>query len=57
MGYLHKDGKMDGFNFIPLFISEFFSNNGIQNYFVFILGAFGVGILYRMLMLLFRMKL
>lgn len=48
---------MENFNFISLFISEFFSNAGLRDYIVFILGAFGVAILYKMLMLLFKQKL
>ena len=48
---------MDNFNFISLYISEFFQNNGLRSYLVFLLGAFGVAILYKMLMFLFRQRL
>ena len=48
---------MNYFNFISTYISEFFQNAGLRSYVIFILGAFGVAILYKMLMLLFRLKL
>lgn len=48
---------MDGFNFISQYITAFFRNNGLNQYYIFIFGAFGVAILYKILMGIFRQKL
>lgn len=38
---------MENFSFIEVFISTFFNNEGLRNYFVYIIGAFGVAICIR----------
>lgn len=48
---------MDGFNFITQYITQFFSNDGLNQYYVFIFGAFGVAILYKIITGIFRQKL
>lgn len=37
---------MDKFNFIPLFFDVIFDNNGLRDYFVFIVACYGIQILY-----------
>lgn len=48
---------MDNFNFIPTFITQFFTNSGLTIYFTFCFGAFGLAILYKVVMTLFKQKL
>lgn len=35
---------MESYSFIDLFITNFFTNTGLQDYFTFTIGAFGVAI-------------
>lgn len=48
---------MEIFNFIPAFITEFFTNTGLNTYFTFCIGAFGLAILYKVVMSLLKQRL
>lgn len=47
---------MEIFNFIPTFITQFFTNAGLTVYFTFCFGAFGLAILYKVVMSLLKIK-
>ena len=47
---------MENFDFISMFITEFFSNSGLYTYSVFVIAAMGLVILYKIVMSFIRSK-